>query len=99
MGSATLYSGNHLLYAEHFNSEYPKRVPGKKEIRTKIQWYEKHSQVDNEYFDNTSACLALLCRQGVNMNPKEVDQSDTIKERTINTLEDLMSQRATTNLW
>lgn len=98
-GSMSLYDGNHLLWGEHCNSEYPKRVPGKKEVRTKIQWYEKQKNSDNEYFDNTAGCLALLCRQGVDMNPKEVNQDEQIKERTVGTLEELMERQSTKTLW
>ena len=98
-GSMSLYDGNHLLFGEHCNSEYPSRVPGKKEIRTKIQWFEKGKQIDNEYFDNGSGCFALLCRQGVDMNPKAVNQDETVSERTVNTLEDLMARQSKTTLW
>lgn len=95
-GSMSLFNGVHQLFAEHHNIEYPKRVPGKRSIRTKIQWYAKLEQPDNEYFDNTTACLALLVREGISLD--SLKSLPTHGAREIKVLSDLM-ERDTTTLW
>lgn len=68
-GSVTLFEeqfeDQHALFALHCNSEMPKTKPGKKSINHRIMWYEKKSRPDNEWFDNSTACLALLTKLGL----------------------------------
>ena len=58
----------HLPFAQHCNSEAPKRVEGKKKRRTRIVWEEKMHQADNEFFDNAVNCLALLVSEGIQLS-------------------------------
>jgi len=60
---------NHKPIADHCNSEYPKLEIGKRTTKNKIIWSEKTSQVDNEYFDNLTACFALLSTFGIDIKP------------------------------
>lgn len=86
-GSVTLFQeefpGQHTIFADHLNSEHPKRVPGKKTNRTRIQWYEKKQQPDNEFMDNASCCLALLRREGLQAEHEVVMLTDTSADNNI----------------
>lgn len=68
-GSVTLfqeqYPEQHLTFGEHCNSEFPTRKAGIKTNRTRVVWKEKAQQVDNEFMDNASCCLALFRRLGI----------------------------------
>lgn len=66
---APSYVDEHKVIGDHCNAERPERLPGKKTNRTKIIWKEKGHQVDNEYLDNIANCFALLCRQGIDIQP------------------------------
>ena len=100
-GSLSMYKGEHQDIAEHCNSEYPKSEPGKKSIRHKVQWKAKMAQPDNEYFDNTTACFALLVREGIDINTQGNEDHPAIASREVsggNVLNQLMSGE-TAELW
>lgn len=68
----------HKLLAEHCNIERPEREVGKKSRRTRVVWKEKMHQADNEFFDNLTACMALLYMNNLQQNittlsPEEAD--------------------------
>jgi hypothetical protein len=68
-GSVTLFKeqfpNQHMIFAEHCNSERPEIKAGIKQNRTKIIWREKGQQVDNEFMDNASCCLGLFRKVGI----------------------------------
>jgi len=75
-----LHNDRHMPYALHCNSEAPSRKEGKKKRRTRIIWTEKMHQADNEFFDNSVNCLALLVSEGIQLTTS-VSSTQKKKER------------------
>jgi len=78
-----IHDDRHLPFAQHCNTERPERIEGKKKKKTKIVWTEKMHQPDNEYFDNSTCCLALLVAEGLTLEIGPIvteDRSDDMQE-------------------
>lgn len=68
-GTIRLYEpswvGEHTLYANHLNEEHPEVRENPKTKRRLIVWRTSSHQPNNDHFDNTSGCIALLSKLGV----------------------------------
>lgn len=87
----TIHADRHLPFAEHCNSERPKREEGPKKRRTRVVWVEKMHQADNEYFDNSVNCMALLVSEGVKLSTSVAPQEK--KEEKQQDMQDFMNSQ------
>ena len=91
-----IHEDRHLQFADHCNIESPTRAAGTKKQRTRIVWKVKMPQPDNEYFDNSVGCLALLVSEGISLTVS-IPSSQKKAERKQD-MQDFMNQQKSNRL-